>query len=397
MDYDAIIVGARCAGSPLAMLLARKGLHVLLVDRASFPSDVVMSTHFITHAGAQRLHDWGLLDRVLATGCPSIATMTFDTPVARLEGKPTPTRDLCEAVAPRRLVLDQILLDAAIAAGVEFRDRTSLVDVIKTEGRATGVRLANGARTCDETSTIVIGADGRHSAVARRIGAGFLEERPSLQGTYFAYFSGLEDHGLSVYARDRCTIYSWPTNDGATLLGVNWPVDEYAQVRRDPQGHVFKALDQHAPQLLAQLSEGHRESRWIGTASATSFYRQSHGPGWALVGDSGYAIDPGTAQGISDAFRDAEHLAEAILRSVDQQTLDQGLAQYQARRDAETRPMFEFTYQLSALEPPTPEMVAALQALSGDPEKTAQFLGITAGTVSVNDFFSTANLLGSTR
>ena len=136
--YDAIVVGARCAGSPTAMLLARKGYRVLVVDRATFPSDT-LSTHILHPPGVAALERWGLLDRLVATGCPPIDTYAFDFGPFTLSGAPG-TAESPIAYCPRRTVLDKILVDAASEAGAEVRERFTVEDIIIENDRVVGVR-----------------------------------------------------------------------------------------------------------------------------------------------------------------------------------------------------------------------------------------------------------------
>lgn len=170
--YDAIIVGARCAGAPTAMLLARQGYRVLLLDKVSFPSDTP-STHFIWHSGVAKLKQWGLLDRVRASNCPSVTRISLDLGEFVLRGTPSPTNDgISEAYGPRRTVLDKILVDAAMEAGVEFRPQFDVQELLFENGQVVGIRgrTANGAPVT-ERGRIVIGADGRNSMVARAVKA----------------------------------------------------------------------------------------------------------------------------------------------------------------------------------------------------------------------------------
>ena len=158
--FDAIVVGARCAGSPLAMLLARRGCRVLLVDKAKFPSDTV-STHVIWQAGLARAKRWGLLDRIVALGAPKIRTVGFDGGDFALSGTPPPADGVDYAIAPRRTLLDKVLVDAAVEAGAELREEVYVSEVVTESGRVTGVRgQAAGGAALDERARIVIGADG---------------------------------------------------------------------------------------------------------------------------------------------------------------------------------------------------------------------------------------------
>lgn len=119
--FDAIVVGARCAGSPTAMLLARRGYRVLLLDRARFPSDTI-STHWIWPPGVACLKRWGLLDRVVASNCPPIRSLGLDLGAFVLTGVLPAVEGVDEMYAPRRTVLDKLLLDAAAEAGAEVRE-----------------------------------------------------------------------------------------------------------------------------------------------------------------------------------------------------------------------------------------------------------------------------------
>ena len=157
--YDAIVVGARCAGSPLAMLLARKHYKVLVVDKATFPSDT-LSTHLLHPPGVAALKRWGLLDRLLATGCPPIDTYAFDFGPFALSGSPG-TDEAPVAYAPRRTVLDKLLVDAASEAGAEMREGFSVDEILSDDGRVTGITgHARGGKKVTERARVVVGALG---------------------------------------------------------------------------------------------------------------------------------------------------------------------------------------------------------------------------------------------
>jgi len=177
--YDAIVVGARCAGAPTAMLLARRGHKVLVVDRATFPSDTV-STHLLHPPGVASLRRWGLLERLEATGCPPIDTYAFDFGPFTISGAPG-TEEAPVAYGPRRTVLDKLLVDAAAEAGAEVREGFTVQDVVLTDGRVTGIRGQDRhGRAVTERARVVVGADGRHSHVARAVGPEHYHERPPL-------------------------------------------------------------------------------------------------------------------------------------------------------------------------------------------------------------------------
>jgi flavin-dependent dehydrogenase len=390
--YDAIVVGARCAGSPTAMLLARKGYRVLLLDKAGFPSDT-LSVHYIHQPGVASLAKWGLLDAVIASNCPPIRRQRIDFGPFALAGHATPVDGIAEAYAPRRTVLDQILVEGAAAAGAEVREHFSVHELLMDGERVTGIRgHAVGGAMVTEQARIVIGADGLRSLVARSVQAPTYNATPALTCAYYTYFSDVPIAGVELYPRPGQMIIAAPTNDGQTLVIVYWPRAAFHEVRADIEGHFLKALES-APALAARLREGRRSERFRGTADLPNQFRQSHGPGWALVGDAGYHKDPILAQGISDAFRDAELLAEAVDAGLSgSEPLAGALAGYQRRRDEHVGPMFGTTIQFAHLAVPPPEMQQLFGALRGNQEQTDRLFGTFAGTVPIPEFFAPENL-----
>jgi flavin-dependent dehydrogenase len=391
--YDAIVVGARCAGSPTAMLLARKGYRVLLVDRATFPSDQPMSTHIVWQPGTARLKRWGLLGQVAASKCPALTIATFDLGPFTLAGQLPSAEDTSEAFGPRRTILDKILVDAAVSAGAELRENVTIDELIWENGCVSGAsgRSAAGTRV-EERAGIVIGADGTHSFVARHVDAAEYHSKAAIQGTYFTYWSGVHLEGVHVFPRPNRQVYALPTNDGLTLVGVNWPMRDFSHVRGDIETQYLDVLGECARDLAAQVAIGQREERWLGGA-IPNYFRKPFGPGWALVGDAGYQVDPCTAQGISDAFRDAELLVDALDAGFsERQPLEDALSQYEHRRNDAAMPMYEFTTQLATLAPPAPEQVQLFEALRGNQPQIELFLGVFAGTVPVQEFFAPENI-----
>jgi len=343
--YDAIVVGARVAGSPTAMLLARKGYDVLLVDRASFPSDTI-STHLIHPPGITALQRWGLLDKVVASGCPGIDTYAFDFGPFTLSGAPDP--DGTVAYGPRRTVLDKVLLDAAVEAGVEVREGFSVESTVHEHDHVIGVRgHGKGSTTVTEHARVVIGADGRHSLVAQAVNPFQYHEKPPLLAAYYAYWSGLPMQGrFETYIRPNRGMAAFPTNDDLTVVIAGWPYAEFEANKKDIEGNLFKTYDL-APAFAERLRAAARETRFVGTA-VPNFFRKPHGPGWALVGDAGYNKDFITAQGIHDAFRDAELCVTALDEAFGgTRSFDAAMADYQTRRDAQVLPMYEFTTELA--------------------------------------------------
>jgi len=343
--YDAIVVGARCAGSPTAMLLARKGYHVLLVDKSTFPSDI-MSTHYIHLPGVARLRNWGLLDQVWAAGTPTIEKVTV-----YLDGMPfVPPRLDAEMVAccPRRTVLDKILVDAAVGAGAELREDFSVRDLVFDGETVVGVRgAARGGSEIEERARMVIGADGLHSFVARQVKPLEYDTVPSLTFAYYAYFSGVQMDGAELRPQDDGGILVFPTNFGLTCVAAGGPTEGFQSFRTDIEGNFFKFLDK-APDLAQRVRAGKREERFIGTNDQPNYFRRPYGPGWALVGDAGYHRDFITGLGITDAFRDAELLSDAIDAGFSgRRPLDEAMAHYEATRNRFAKPLYDATLSMA--------------------------------------------------
>ena len=389
--YDAIVVGARCAGSPTAMLLARKGYRVLAVDRATFPSDTV-STHLIHPPGVGALARWGLLDRVVATGCPAIDTYAFDFGPFTITGSPA-SADSAVSYAPRRTVLDELLVGAASESGAEVREGFVVDEVIFDGERVTGIRgRGRGGAPVSEHASVVIGADGLSSIVARAVRPEHYHEKPPLLAAYYTYWSGLPMNGrFEVYTRPYCSFAAWPTNDDRTLVIAGWPYRELAARKRDVEGSYLRVIEL-APSFAERMRDARREERFAGRA-VSGYFRKPHGPGWALVGDAGYNKDFITAQGIQDAFRDAERCVAALDESFTGKcSFDAAMADYQSARDRHVLPLYELTAEIASLEPPPPELQKILGAVHGNREAMDGFARVNAGVTSPAEFFSEDNV-----
>jgi 2-polyprenyl-6-methoxyphenol hydroxylase-like FAD-dependent oxidoreductase len=391
--YDAVIVGARCAGAPTAMLLARKGFKVLLVDRATFPSDTI-STHIIWPHGAEIMDRWGLLDRLAATGCPPIALrLIFDVGPFALKGGVTDTNAGRGGFCPRRTVLDKLLVDAAVAAGAELREGFTVGSLLWDGDRVAGIRgHGRTSVSIDERARVVIGADGVHSMVAKAVKPSEYDVKPPLTTNYYSYYSGFEADDIEEYVRDYQAVGCFPTHDGLTLLAVMWPSGQFQEIRADVEGHVRKVLES-TPTVADRLSVARREEKWFGVAGVPNYFRKPFGPGWALVGDAAYDKEPITAQGISDAFIDADGLASALDDGWSgRRSLDEALAAHQKSRDLRAKPMYDFTCQLATLEPPPPFMQRLFLALRGNQEDTNQFYSAITGSRPLPVFMNPENL-----
>lgn len=392
--YDAIIIGARCAGAPTAMLLARQGHKVLLLDKAHFPSDT-MSTHLVHPPGIASLDRWGLLDRLEATGCPPIETYSFDLGPLAFAGSPRPIEGIARAYAPRRTVLDKLLVDAAVEAGAELREGFVVEELLFDGARVSGTRgHSKGGRPVAESAGVVVGADGRRSLVARSVTHEIYHELPSRMAMYYAYWSGLpvDDFTSTLRPDDRRGWATWPTHDGLTALTFGWPIDEFKANRGDIEGNFFAAIDL-VPEFAERVRGARRESKFIGSADLPGFFRGPFGPGWALVGDAGYHKNPITGMGINDAFRDAELAAAAIHDSIaGRRSWERGMSDYQRARDAESLPVYEFTDEFAQLLPPPPELQGLLAAMQGNQEAIDAFVSVQASTLSAPEFFAPENV-----
>jgi flavin-dependent dehydrogenase len=390
-EYDAIVIGARCAGAPTAMVLARRGWRVLLVDRATFPSDTV-STHLLHAPAIAALHRWGLLDRVVATGCPPINTYSFDFGPITIAGTPRAVDGVSTAYAPRRTVLDKILVDAAAEAGAEVREGFTVDEILIEDGAVVGIRGrdTNGA-AMRERARIVIGADGRNSHVARAVGAEEYHAKPMLQWSFYTYWSGLPIDGMETVIRPNRGWGAFSTNDDLTLVAVGWPYAEISAYKADVEGNYLKTFAL-APEFAARVRDAKREARFAGGAVA-NYFRKPYGPGWALVGDAGYTKDPITAQGITDAFRDAEQCTNALVEVFEGSSSFEGaMSAWQRARDEHAVPIYEFTTNLATLEPPPPEMQQLLGAVHGNQGAMDDFVSVVAATLSPTEFFAPARI-----
>jgi 2-polyprenyl-6-methoxyphenol hydroxylase-like FAD-dependent oxidoreductase len=393
--FDAIVLGARCAGSPTAMLLARKGHRVLVVDRATFPSDTV-STHILHPLGVAALSRWGLLDRMTASGCPPIHTYVFDFGPFTIAGAPG-TREAPVAYCPRRTVLDKLLVEEAAQSGAEIREGYTVEEVLVEDGRAVGIRGSskNGTATI-ERAQVVVGADGGRSAVAEAFRPEEYDEKPPLLAAYYSYWSGLPMDGrFEQYARDRRGFAVAPTHDNLTMVIAGWPYAEFAENKQDIEGNYLKTIAL-APAFAERLRGARRETRFAGMA-VPNYFRKPYGKGWALVGDAGYNRDFITGQGIMDAFHDAELCAAALDEALSgKRPFDEAMSTYQRARDARVKPMYEFTCQLATLDPPPPEMQQLLAAIHGKQSAMDGFARMNAGTISPTEFFAPENVSAMT-
>lgn len=347
--HDVVVVGARVAGSATALHLARAGHDVLIIDRAGPPADVT-STHALMRTGVLQLLRAGLLERIVEAGTPPIdhVDLVFDQ-----ERISFPVADRCGVdtyYAPRRTVLDTVLLEAATEAGAEFRTGVTMTDVTRDgEGRVDGViaragsdgELRIGAR-------LVVGADGTRSRVARSVGAPELVHRPPTNSVVYGYYEGIGAAGYEFRFVDRRNVGYVPTNDGLTLVFVGGPTDEAID---DGKRYLMETLRRVAPDMAEAVSPAQRVGRLHRAKGVPNVLRAAGGPGWSLVGDAGFTEDPISAHGISDALRDAELCAAAVDLSLRDPTREsEALHRYGSVRDGFARALLDRTVALAGFE-----------------------------------------------
>jgi flavin-dependent dehydrogenase len=343
--YDALVVGARCAGAATALFLARRGLRVLAVDRSPYRADT-LSTHALMRAGVLQLARLGVLPRLREAGTPAVRTTWFHYGDEAVE-IPIKAREGVDALyAPRRTVLDAFLVDAAREAGVEFRHGATVVELLRSPGERTrGVVIADdSAGLLRVEADIVIGADGLRSTVARLLQTPVYREGRHACTILYGYWSDLPVEGFRWYYRPGASAGAIPTNDGQVCLFVAAPAQRFPdELRADVEAGYHRLLHEAAPEMAEAVTRAGRVSGLRGFPGHRGFFRQSFGPGWALVGDAGYFRDPLTAHGMTDALRDAELLARAVNEGT-----DRALAGYQEARDDLARGLFEASDEIAS-------------------------------------------------
>jgi flavin-dependent dehydrogenase len=295
--------------------------------------------------------------------------------------------------APRRWALDQVLVEAAVEAGAELRAGFRVLEYIREGGRVTGIRGGDpNGRGVTEHAIMTVGADGRRSLLARTVNAPSYDTAPPFTCWYFSYWSGLGDRGLELYLRGRKVIIAFPTNDGLTGIFVAWPMAALRRVRRDIEASFLSALDE-VPGLRERVRAGRREERFLGATDLPNFFRTPFGPGWALVGDAGFHQDPYLALGISDAFRDAEQLAEAIDTGLSgRRPIEEAMAGYERARNESSAADYRLNLELARFAPLPPDLMRIRAAIRGDQEATNEYFLAMQGMIPRERFFNPENL-----
>jgi 2-polyprenyl-6-methoxyphenol hydroxylase-like FAD-dependent oxidoreductase len=328
------------------MLLAQRGLDVLVVDRTARGSDT-LSTHALMRGGVNQLHRWGLLPRVVDAGTPAIRRTSFrygdDTLTIDITGDPGQDA----LYAPRRTVLDPIIADAAVDAGAELLYETRL-DTIRTDSRgrvdAVEITRPDGTRSLVHTD-LLIGADGLQSTVARRLQVPITRQGRASSASIYKYLAGADlprNENMWLY-QPGLAAGVVPTNDGQHCVFVTMPPGRFrAEARGAIEPTFDRLLSRIAPDVAAATEGRSQDGATRSFPGRPGQFRRPFGPGWALVGDAGYFKDPGAAHGISDALRDAELLADAVV--------DSDFGRYEELRNSLSAPLFELLEELAALD-----------------------------------------------
>ncbi|WP_431237592.1 NAD(P)/FAD-dependent oxidoreductase [Mycolicibacterium aichiense] len=359
--FDVAIVGARCAGSPLAAMLARRGLSVCVVDKARFPSETP-STHIIQPRGAATLARIGALDAVLSAGAATINRFTMVNDDVRIEGEFDESTFPLPGLCVRRVTLDTVLVDTAAAAGADVRTGVKVTGLITAGGRVAGVETDQGPIR----ARLVVGADGRSSQVANNVDAKEYSVTPMGRVPVWGYFEGVADReGRLRLARLGENAYlASPTDDGLYMVCVAAGTDSGAH--RD---EAFRAALAGWPELADVLAGARRVGPLRVMAKWHGYFRQAAGPGWVLVGDAGHFKDFTPGQGIADALCQAEHLEQILPADFsDASSLDVANQRWWRWRDRDAHAMHWFASDLGAPGAPTPVVTEVLRDISGDPE-----------------------------
>lgn len=379
--YDVVVVGTRVAGAALAMLLARRGLRVLAVDRARFPSDT-LSSHQVQVPGAALLARWGLLDALVAVGTPAVRSVRFDLDGILLEGALPAVGGADAVYSPRRTLLDALLVDAARHAGAEVREQVTMESLLALNGRVSGIRArTRRGRELSASASLVIGADGRRSTVARAVGARVLRGGPPVTFASYGYWSGTGVDAGEVALRDGLAVVAFPTNDELTVVLACRPLAEFGRYRRESaKGYLaaLAAVDGLGERVLA----GARVERLRTTPDLPHLTRLPSGPGWALAGDARMVMDPISGQGITVALHDAERLADAVAAALDgSRPVEQAVAAALRVRMRETAATFATTARLAKLRPLGRAERTVAAALARQPDAASAFAAAFTGVL----------------
>ncbi|MGV2621161.1 UNVERIFIED_CONTAM: NAD(P)/FAD-dependent oxidoreductase [Halobacillus marinus] len=372
--YDVVITGARVAGASLAVLLGKLGKKVLLIDKAPFPSDT-LSTHYMSHTGY--LEELGILDKLLAGGLRKVDRMRTHIGSSYIDGPRS-----AYTVIPKRDRLDMLLIERTfLYEGVTFLSETAVREVLWDQDRMVGVRIKGKGREKEVYGDLIVGADGKHSTIARQAGAEVYHDTPSLRPVLYGYFEGippLETPTTEIFLHEGRIGFLFPMEQGRDCIGLEVHPDEFKTMMKDSP-EAFVRMYKQLYGMEKRLENARLQGSIIGTSGVPNFFRKPYGNGWALIGDAGHSKDPSTGLGINDAFMQAFLLADACMRIDAGDDREVVMEAFQKKRDEHLFPGFQLTLDyIHSLKRFSKNELALFQAMAANPmvwNKVAPKLG----------------------
>lgn len=375
---DVVVVGARCAGSTVAQFLRRRGVEVCLLDRATFPRDTI-STHMFQFTGAAVLAELGVLSDLQATGAPAhreyaITVDGIDLTQALDRVAPDPPG----GYSIRRHLLDAILLRSAREAGVDVRESARVTALLHDHRqRVCGVVAEDELGPFEIRASVVVGADGRASTVAKLVGAKAYDVRPNERFACWGYFEGYAPEPVArmhFHKIRENAFFAWPSDSGLLTVIVMPPKSQSASFLANESANFSQLVSQCGP-IAAQLDGATRVGGLRRLQKYPGYFRCSAGPGWVLVGDAGHFKDPILGQGMSDAFRQSRELATAIASGLEGSVpIDDSLQRWWRWRDSDARQMYWLAQDQGSTRPLQALDRALLTEVSNDPVLRRRFV-----------------------
>lgn len=389
-SFDVVVVGARCAGAALSTYLARAGVRVCLIDKAAFPSETP-STHVIQPRGAALLAELGALEPVMAQDAAHLDRFTLVVDEVRIDGA------LGDAYAHpglnvRRTILDQTLQQVAARAGVDVRTRCRVIGLRRHNGRVVGVDTADGPVEAE----LVIGADGRGSVVAKSVGSCKYLVKPAGRIPVWGYFAtGPQEPRLRIGRRGNLAYLASPTDSGLYMAAVAVDYREADDFHRDREVNFRNAI-RGWPELDDIVRGAERDGPLRVMANWHSYFRESAGPGWALVGDAGHFKDFTPGQGISDALCQAKSLSLAISEpACSAVTRDEAMKRWWQHRDRSSYDMYWFALQMAPPGAPSPLATELIRRIAHNPDGPATLLKVINRDVPSAKLLTTSTVLAA--
>jgi len=344
-DYDAIIVGARVAGSITATLLSEHGHKVLLLDRAHFPSDT-LSTHFFRSYSLKSFERVGVFDQV-QTVAPHMVDMFNDIEGHAWTETIVDKNDLNYFLCVRRITLDSILTTRVQReSNVNFIQGARFTDLLRENGSVVGAKWSDDKGEHEATARVVVGADGYYSLVAKLVGPHVEEFEPVHRAMYYSYFQNLPSHNppaAEFHFRGDRLVYVFSTDEDLSLIAVSIPISEFDAYKKDAKREMMSFVET-LPDLAPRLAKAEMVAPIKGAGNIPCYLRVPYGDGWALVGDSALVFDPWSGQGIDHASQHAVFLADSLHEYFDNnKSWSEAMSGYHDQRNKTSKKNFERT------------------------------------------------------